>query len=83
MIACIMPIFVFSNDLQPFHTGKEDLLNKEKIKITSIGKADPDSLSQSEAKVFYSTLFATILEQYQLGKGGKNNGNNRKGKGVQ
>ena len=58
-------------------------MNKEKIKITSIGKADPDSLSQSEAKVFYSTLFASILEQYQLGKGGKNNGNNRKGKGVQ
>ena len=83
MIACIMPIFVFSNDFTPFHTGKEDLLNKEKIKITSIGKANPDSLSPSEAKVFYSTLFATILEQYQLGKGGKNNGNNRKGKGVQ
>lgn len=79
VIACIMPIFVFSE----FHTGKEDLLNKEKIKITSIGKANPDSLSPSEAKVFYSTLFATILEQYQLGKGGKNNGNNRKGKGVQ
>ena len=79
VIACVMPIFVFL----AFHTGKEELLNKEKIKITSIGKADPDSLSQSEAKVFYSTLFATIVELHQLGKGGKNNGNNRKSKGVQ
>ena len=60
VIACIMPIFVFSNDFTPFHTGKEDLLNKEKIKITSIGKANPDSLSPSEAKVFYSTLFAYL-----------------------
>ncbi len=58
-------------------------MNKEKIKITSVGKADPDSLSPSEAKVFYSTLFATIVELHQLEKGGKNNGSNRKSKGVQ
>lgn len=60
VIACIMPIFVFSNDLQPFHTGKEDLLNK-KITIASVGNEHIENLLSEQKGIFY-TLLQRITE---------------------
>ena len=55
-----MPIFVFSNDLQPFHTGKENLLNKE-ITIASVGNEHIEKLLSEERGLFY-TLLERITE---------------------
>lgn len=55
-----MPIFVFSNDFTPFHTGKEDLLNKE-ITIASVGNEQIENLLSEQKGIFY-TLLQRITE---------------------
>ena len=56
VIACIMPIFVFL----AFHTGKEDLLNKE-ITIASVGNEHIENLLSDQKGIFY-TLLQRITE---------------------
>ena len=56
VIACIMPIFVFL----AFHTGKEDLLNKE-ITIASVGNEQIENLLSEQKGIFY-TLLRRITE---------------------
>ena len=56
VIACIMPIFVFL----AFHTGKEDLLNKE-ITIASVGNEQIENLLSEQKGIFY-TLLQRITE---------------------
>ena len=60
VIACIMPIFVFSNDFTAISYRKGEFLNKE-ITIASVGNEHIEMLLSEERGLFY-TLLERITE---------------------